>query len=204
MPKVGERRVYPGPELPVLYPGEVAHGMGAIDPETGLGEAAEWLVEPAPGWYARWLRLRYRLFGRWAKGKPELEVEVGYEVPPELREMFERHQQRMRELHAKFVRTTAMFYFFMAALIVLVFTIGSRNPIWSITMLAFHLFILHLMMDNPIQKELPDIPWPKGYQRQHLIFYYASKPVFLGVVGLTIWDVIDFTHELGKMLVVKP
>lgn len=71
-PKVGERRVYPGHTIPVLYPGEQATSMPVsldqiLDAAIAGEEVAvaDWLVEPAPGVRAWCLRWRYRLIGRW-------------------------------------------------------------------------------------------------------------------------------------------
>jgi hypothetical protein len=82
-PPIGVPRVYDGAELPLLYPGEVAsvqvspealqaalqHEGPCAIPVTG------WLVEPTPGWQGWWLRLRYRIWGRWfSHGAPKLEI----------------------------------------------------------------------------------------------------------------------------------
>jgi len=86
-PPIGVPRVYDGAVCPVIHPGEVARAQfdqGAL--RAWMADPAQygkpfqlpvtgWLVEPAPGWYARWLRLRYRILGdRFASGPPKLEV----------------------------------------------------------------------------------------------------------------------------------
>lgn len=57
-----EPRVYDGPAIDVLYPGEhaISNDLEEIDGEVVV---TSWLVEPAPGLRARLLRWRYRAFG---------------------------------------------------------------------------------------------------------------------------------------------
>lgn len=93
-PPIGEPRVYDQGTIPVLYPGEVA--TARIDPDAvaaalqrGEDQVAitQWTVEAAPGWHARWLRVRYRVWGRWfsREGAPRLQVHVdGCQVPRKL------------------------------------------------------------------------------------------------------------------------
>jgi hypothetical protein len=79
-PRIGVPRVYDGASIPILYPGEVARAH--VDPtavlaalQAGATEVPvrEWTVEAAPGWHARWLRVRYRCWGRWfSRGAPKL------------------------------------------------------------------------------------------------------------------------------------
>jgi hypothetical protein len=81
-PPIGVPRVYTTNELPVLYPGEQASVEIAVpeisraaEPGGVEGVVVGWIVEPAPGWPARWRRLVYRLVGRWvSRGAPTLEV----------------------------------------------------------------------------------------------------------------------------------
>src|SRR4051812_41694509 len=82
-PPIGVPRLYPGPGLPILYPGECARAH--LDPETVAHAISHggceilvtnWIVEPAPGWHAWYLRTRFRWFGRWARGKPKLELKA--------------------------------------------------------------------------------------------------------------------------------
>lgn len=78
-PPIGVPRCYDGHVLPILYPGEVASAR--IDPEAVL-EALEcgldrvpiagWLVEPAPGWFATYQRVRWRIWGRWFSSGPAM------------------------------------------------------------------------------------------------------------------------------------
>lgn len=81
-PPIGEPRLYDGATIPILYPGETA--TARVDPAAlhaavlnGDHEVPVmgWTVEPAPGWKARWLRVRYRVWGRWfATGRARLEA----------------------------------------------------------------------------------------------------------------------------------
>jgi len=70
-PPIGVPRCYPGPGLPVLYPGERATAQFEFENffdavTTGRDvQVLNWLVEPVPGWYGWYLRTRWRLFGRW-------------------------------------------------------------------------------------------------------------------------------------------
>jgi hypothetical protein len=82
-PPIGVPRVYDTHELPILYPGERASAqLTPMDFRRAVrhGDVVEvelsgWIVEPAPGWHARWLRIRYRIFGRWfSVGAPKLVV----------------------------------------------------------------------------------------------------------------------------------
>jgi hypothetical protein len=83
-PTIGEPRVYPGEEVPVLYPGEVAsahvHPAALLEAlERGEREVPiqNWIVEPMPGWRGWWLRTRYRVWGRWfARGAPQITTHV--------------------------------------------------------------------------------------------------------------------------------
>jgi hypothetical protein len=83
-PKIGVPRVYDGASLPVLYPGESAHAefteedvAAAIARGDGKVEVRRWLVEPSPGAFAWWLRLRYQVFDQWwPRGTPKLETSV--------------------------------------------------------------------------------------------------------------------------------
>lgn len=89
-PPIGEPRVYDGESVPVIYPGEVAQAR--IDPEVlfaalqrGEHEVSisGWTVEPMPGWDGWWLRVRYRVWGRWfATGAPRLEVSIAPQRTP--------------------------------------------------------------------------------------------------------------------------
>jgi hypothetical protein len=89
-PAIGEPRIYEGDTIPKLYPGEVA--IAQIDPATMVaamqrGEASvavtSWMVEPMPGWEGRWLRLRYRVWGRWfSTGPPRLQTSVTARTMP--------------------------------------------------------------------------------------------------------------------------
>lgn len=83
-PAIGEPRIYTGGSIPILYPGETA--TARVDPATLMaalerGETevpvTDWTVEPAPGWHAWWLRLRYRVWGQWfASGAPKIEAKA--------------------------------------------------------------------------------------------------------------------------------
>lgn len=83
-PVIGEPRIYAGGTVPILYPGETA--TAHVDPEAVMAALArgedsvpvrDWTVEPAPGWHAWWLRLRYRVWGRWfASGAPQIETKA--------------------------------------------------------------------------------------------------------------------------------
>lgn len=83
-PTIGEPRLYAGGSIPILYPGEraTAHvDAEAIIAAHARGETevpiTEWTVEPAPGWHAWWLRVRYRVWGRWfSRSAPRLESNV--------------------------------------------------------------------------------------------------------------------------------
>lgn len=83
-PTIGEPRIYAGGSIPILYPGERA--TARVDPEALIAAHArgettvaitDWIVEPTPGWRGRWLRLRYRVWGRWfARGAPQLTTHI--------------------------------------------------------------------------------------------------------------------------------
>jgi hypothetical protein len=75
----GVPRVYDGSVLPVLYPGEMARPEVQPIPMARLARGpvevivTGWIVEPAPGWHAWWLRVRWRIWGRWFyDGEPRL------------------------------------------------------------------------------------------------------------------------------------
>jgi hypothetical protein len=61
MNKIGQRRVVVGRVIPSLYPGEMAHATRVETNSDGTFSAADWLIEPLPGWRGRWLRLRFRV-----------------------------------------------------------------------------------------------------------------------------------------------
>ncbi len=74
-PPIGVPREYTSPDLPLLYPGEQAHAEGRLNADTGDVVIEIWLVEPMAGWRGRWLRFRWRYWGRWfADGPAQLEV----------------------------------------------------------------------------------------------------------------------------------
>ncbi len=82
-PPIGVPRCYDGPGIPILYPGEVASALfepGAVNRALAFGTPVQpigWMIEPAPGWFARYLRWRYRCFGRWfSRGAPKFETRV--------------------------------------------------------------------------------------------------------------------------------
>jgi len=76
-PPIGVPRCYPGDGVPTLYPGETASALGTGCLAGGPITVESWLVEPTPGWYARYLRVRWRIWGRWfARGTPQLEVSI--------------------------------------------------------------------------------------------------------------------------------
>jgi hypothetical protein len=78
-PPIGVPRLYAGEVLKALYPGETAHATGGVAAD-GRVLVTEWLVEPAPGWFARWQRLRWRVWGRWwTGGAPALVTTVQIE-----------------------------------------------------------------------------------------------------------------------------
>lgn len=60
----GTPRLIASETIPMLYPGEkaVAAGFRVEDDHVII---TSWMIEPMPGWRGRWLRWRYRLFGRW-------------------------------------------------------------------------------------------------------------------------------------------
>lgn len=77
-PPIGVHRIYEGPEIPMIYPGERATSAAipAEDIERLIDEAvergddhitihgAQWIVEPEPDWRGAWLRWRYRFMTR--------------------------------------------------------------------------------------------------------------------------------------------
>lgn len=72
--KIGEPRLYDGPGVWTLYPGETACAVvskKAVDEASARGDTKitvdQWTVEPTPGFVAWLLRLRYRVFGQWGK-----------------------------------------------------------------------------------------------------------------------------------------
>lgn len=77
-PPIGEPRVYTGLPLPILYPGEkVSAAISRTDVEAAVRSGRSTvevtgalLVEPMPGWHGRWLRWRYRVWGRWFSTAP--------------------------------------------------------------------------------------------------------------------------------------
>lgn len=84
-PRVGIPRVYNTAICPAILPGEVAEAKIDLEELIRLIQNSPdgryidppikgWTVEPAPGWHAWFLRLRYRLIGQWFGGKPKLEV----------------------------------------------------------------------------------------------------------------------------------
>lgn len=86
-PKIGSPRVYPAGSEVRIYPGEMATAQ--IKPEVverlirnGGGTATEndldgWIVHPAPGVHALWLRWSYRLIWQWLpQGQPKLLVSM--------------------------------------------------------------------------------------------------------------------------------
>ncbi len=87
-PKIGVPRVYNTAICPKIYPGEVAEAsidlvklLQIIQENPGITNIEPpingWIVEPAPGLYAKYLRIRYRVFGQFFKGgKPALEVDL--------------------------------------------------------------------------------------------------------------------------------
>lgn len=71
---IGVPRIYDGPGIPVLYPGERATCAGIpfariVDELFERGEVTiqpgQWVVEPEPGWRGLLRRWRYRLVGQW-------------------------------------------------------------------------------------------------------------------------------------------
>lgn len=94
-PKIGVPRVYDTATCPVILPGEVAEAkidlaeLIRLIQEDPKGNhifnppIAGWTVEPVPGWHGRYLRIRYRVWGRWFSGKPKLEVDVKLVVEKE-------------------------------------------------------------------------------------------------------------------------
>ncbi len=88
---IGVPRLYEGPVLPRLYPGEQASAQ--LDPQSvaeafdqGGGElrVVGWLVEPMPGWAGWWLRTRWRIWGRWfSRGQAQLDASVSVEAVQE-------------------------------------------------------------------------------------------------------------------------
>lgn len=96
--KCGERRVIAGEQIPCLHPGEVAIAQvdpvavkAAADAAFARGEThftipiTGWLIEPAPGRRAAWLRFRYRWL-RWLlpSGPPRLETTIDVKPPQPL------------------------------------------------------------------------------------------------------------------------
>lgn len=92
-PEIGVPRVYDGPELPLLYPGEFASAIvradatEAIDIAEGLARAINdgfidpaidgWTVEPVPGIAAALQRSAYKYVFRWVErfvGRPRLSI----------------------------------------------------------------------------------------------------------------------------------
>jgi hypothetical protein len=86
---IGQPRLSAGDVMPVLYPGEIATARLDIgDAINALVEGVsgrdwmelpvrEWLIEPMPGWKGRWLRLRYRVWGRWfSRGATTIETRI--------------------------------------------------------------------------------------------------------------------------------
>ncbi len=57
LPKIGVPRIYTGPTIDVLYPGEEAHVI--ITPNKKVIE--DWIVEPMPGFHGWYLRMKYRI-----------------------------------------------------------------------------------------------------------------------------------------------
>ena len=74
-PRIGEIRVYDSEALPVLYPGEIAYATAFRLAEDGL-RATRWLVEPAPGLWHWWRRVRYRWLPWTRAGAPRLDVKA--------------------------------------------------------------------------------------------------------------------------------
>lgn len=91
-PPIGRPRVYDSALLPMLYPGEVARpNVDQAAFEAMLERASPsgdlvvdvpitgWIVEPMAGWEGRWLRWRYRVWGRWFRtGAPKLNARIRY------------------------------------------------------------------------------------------------------------------------------
>ena len=94
IPKIGVPRLYPGNEIPILYPGERAtcaaipfdRLVEAIDHAAERGcdsltiRPRQWIVTPEPGWRGAYRRWRYRIIGRWLSklgwGQPHLVTRV--------------------------------------------------------------------------------------------------------------------------------
>jgi hypothetical protein len=90
-PAIGVPRIYAGDTIPVLYHGETATARidsGVVfnaltrDSDVSVSEwmgvpVREWTVEPTPGWEGRWLRWRYRVWGRWfSREAPKIESRI--------------------------------------------------------------------------------------------------------------------------------